>query len=370
MNNKTNLIFVHKFLKAIADSLIRIFIPLYILKVSGDLSLAFLYLAIHSAFVIVLNVSLKKFLQKYGVLGIILHFIPIIATEAILAFGQIDLVSIIPCALFTALTQTLYSVPLNLIFSFSDKKTNVAKFQIATNVGKLVFILVGGFFLSSSVENSFLILSIVSSFVYILSVIPIFYAYDMLKNSYNSTHEFTGIRSKKDSWFALFHISFGTFQEIIDKIVPIFLFINNLSFQAVTTIIALGELIKIGTNYLAKYLVKKEKEKLSCIISCFVLVSSVIGLLIIKQPIVLYILSSLCSFSFPLTFVPMFKKYCNHLTQTNRQFEGMTERDIEIFSCRPIMHSSFFVGFGLYAPFAIGLVSVITLFASEMILTK
>lgn len=370
MKNKTNLIFIHKVLKAIADSLIQVFIPLYILKVSGDINLAFMYLAIHGSMVIIFNIALKKLLQKFGVICIILHFIPIIATEAILSFCQITPLTIIPCALCTSLTQTLYSVPLNLIFSFSDKKTNVAKFQIATNIGKLVFILVGGFFLSSSVENSFLILSVVSSFIYVLSVIPIFYAYDMLKTSYNSHPTSTVPRTSTDKWFAVFHMSFGTFQETIDKIVPLFLFINNLSFQAVTTLLAVNELIKVGTNYFAKYLVKSGKEKLSCLLSCVVLLCSVVGILFVKNSTILYILSCLCSFSFPLTFVPMFKKYCNHLTSTNRQFEGMTERDIEIFSCRPIMHSSCLIFSSFYGPFAIGMISIISLFIAEMKLTK
>ena len=177
-------IFWHKFLKAIADSIIKLFIPLYILKVTNDIRLSIGYLSIYSLFVLFFMFILKKFIQKYGVLAIILHFLPIVATQSILSFCEINIWIIIACAGLMALTQALYSIPLNLIFSLLDKKTNVAKFQVATNIGKLVFTLLSGFVLSSEIKNSFLLLSIASSFVYVLCVIPILFAYKPLKEKY------------------------------------------------------------------------------------------------------------------------------------------------------------------------------------------
>ena len=48
---KGNLIFIHKLLKSIADSIIIVFIPLYVLKTTGDIRLSMAYLIIFSLFV-------------------------------------------------------------------------------------------------------------------------------------------------------------------------------------------------------------------------------------------------------------------------------------------------------------------------------
>ena len=89
------------------------------------------------------------------------HFIPIIVTMGLFSFLQIDITLVIIAAILMSFSQTLYSIPLNLIFTFGDKKTNVGKFQIASNLGKLTFTLISGYLLSSTIRNSFLILSIV-----------------------------------------------------------------------------------------------------------------------------------------------------------------------------------------------------------------
>ena len=66
IKNKTNLIFTHKLIKAFADSMVKAFIPLIILKSSQNMYLVMLYLTCYYAFCGVLNLIFKKFLQKYG----------------------------------------------------------------------------------------------------------------------------------------------------------------------------------------------------------------------------------------------------------------------------------------------------------------
>ena len=365
---KNNLIFTHKVLKAIADSMIQIFIPLYILKQTGELWLALSYLAIYSTFVILGNLCFKKFIQKFGIVAIMLHFVPIIATEAILSFCKLNILTLLICALLMGIAQSLYSVPINLIFTFGDKDTNVAKFQIASNVGKLSFVLVSGFVLSSTITNSFLIMCIVSSVFYIACVIPILFAYNLLKQNHeNMIQNATKVQPDKTyKKFVLFHVGFGTFQACLDNCLPLYLFINNLSFQSVTIIIAIIELCKILANYVAKLLVKHGKEKVSFIISCSVFLICIVCLLTFKIPVVLYVFSCLCSLSFPLTFVPMFKKYCTYLTDLSNVFDGMVYRDVYIFSCRPLLYCSYFCGLGLYACFGVGIISMIAMFVSEL----
>lgn len=370
--SKDNLIFLHKFLKAIADSIIQVFIPLFILKQTGELWLSITYLAVYSLFVFI-NISiLKKLIQSRTVLCIIFHFIPIIASQCLLSFLSINIFVVLGCALLMSVAQALYSVPINLVFAFSDSSTNVAKFQIGTNFAKLLFILISGFIISTS-SSSVALLSIISSLFYIACVVPILFAYNELKNNYNTTiqkDKVERVKKKIDKRFVLFHIGFGCFQATIDYIIPLYLFINNLSFQAVTIIMALVELMRILSNYIAKYLVKINKQRLSCIISCSIFLVSLICLVTFKIPVLLYICTCLCSISFPLTFVPMFKKYCNYLTETDNIFAGMTERDLEIFSFRPVVYLAALAGLGMYPSFSLGLIAMIIMFTCQMKLTK
>lgn len=367
-----NLIFIHRLLKAIADSIIMIFIPLYILKETNDISLSLFYLIIYSFFVMLLIFILKKFIEKYGILSIMLHFIPIVITEGILSFFSINITTIILSSFFMGLAQALYSVPINLVFTFNDKKTNVGKFQIATNIGKLFFILLSGYILSSEITSSFLILSISSSIIYILSSIPLIFSYKNLINNYNKIKSQNNINKKikLNPYFIIFHISFGLFQPVMDNLVPLFLYINNLSFQAVTIMIALIELIKIFINYISQFLVTKKKSLLCVILGSIVFFISVLGMIFIKNNIILYILSTLSSISFPLTFVPMFRLYCNYLKETDNIFNGITRRDIEIFSFRPTLYALGYIGFSLYPSLILGLISVPVMLYSEIKLLK
>ena len=184
-NDRTNLIFCHKLIKAFADSMVKAFVPLIILKNSGSLELVMIYCMSCYLLCAVLNVLMKKFLQKYGVVAMLLHAFPIIALQFLLTMEMNWWLCLI-VAVLAALGQVLYSVPLNILFSFSDRKINVAKFQIATNVGKLVFIVLSGFVIGSDFKNSILILAIVGTILYLLSDVPIIFGYNFLKTAYNN----------------------------------------------------------------------------------------------------------------------------------------------------------------------------------------
>ena len=366
--DKGNLIFLHKLFKAIADAIIIVFIPLYILKETNDFRLSIAYLIFFSLFVIFFMFILKKIIQKYGVICIMLHFIPIVATEAILSFININIYSILASAMLMGLSQALYSISINIIFAFSDKKNNVGKFMIATNIGKLLFILASGLILSN-IENSFMFLSIASTIFYIISIFPIIFAYKELKENYDKIDK-TKPNIKLNKWFVLFHITFGLFQPIMDNIVPLYLYMNDLSFQAVTIFIVIIELLKIIINYISQILVGKKKSIICVIISFILFMASIIVIIFVKNNLVLYIFSTICALSFPLTFVPMFGLYCNYLKENNNIFNGMTERDFEIFSFRAPMYALSYIGFMLYPILIFGIIVVPIMFISEIKLLK
>ena len=365
---KDNLIFIHKLIKAIADAIIIVFIPLYILKSTNDINLSMLYLISFSVFVILFMLIFRKIIQKYGVICIMLHFIPIIITEALLSFVEINFINVIICSSLMGLAQALYSIPLNLIFTFGDKKTNVGKFMIATNIGKLLFTLASGLILAN-VESSFIVLSIISSSFYIICVIPLIFAYKELKERYNKIDN-NEVAPRVDKWFVIFHMTFGLFQPIMDNVVPLFLYINNLSFQAVTIFIVLIEFLNILTNYISQVLVRKNKEIICATVSFLLFFISIICIIFVKNDIALFIFSTLCALSFPLTFVPMFGAFCKYIIKNNNVFSAMTDRDFEIFSLRAPMYGLSYIGFGLYPCLIVGIIVVPIMFISELKIIK
>ena len=369
MKNQNN-IFIHKLLKSIADSIIIVFIPLYVLKTTNDFRLSMAYLIIFSLFVLFFMFVLKKLIQKYGVLAMILHFIPIIITEYILSFATINIWIIIICAGLMGLSQALYSIPLNLVFTFGDKKTNVGLFMIATNIGKIIFTLVSGFILSSEIKNSFLILSIASTSFYILSIFPILFAYKELKNNYDNTKNNNSQTVKLNPWFIIFHIAFGLFQPIMDNIVPLYLYMNDLSFQAVTIFIVVVEVLKVLANMISQIAVRHKKLIYLVSISFILFFTSIISIIFVKNNVVLYILSTTASVSFPFTFVPMFGLYCNYLRKNNNVIQGITRRDFDIFSLRAPMYALSYIGFALLPCLILGVAIVPIMLLSEIKLIR
>lgn len=331
--NKTNLIFLHKTIKAIADSIIKVFVPLLILKASGSMALVILYLCLYNPLCVMLNIMLRKFLQKYGIVAIILHFLPMIAVQFLLNLEITWLICVL-LAVMMAFAQVLYSVPINILFSLTDKSVNVAKFEIPTNIGKMVFLLVSGYMLSASFKSSLLILSIIGSVLYIVSVIPIFYGYSLLKTAFINRVSIQSKIPENYKFYNIFHAQFGLFQTIFDVALPLHLYLNNLTFQSITIVLVLIEICKIGANILAKVLVDKGKGLHSAIVSTCIMIASFIVLLFVKNSILLYVCSCTLGVSFPLIFVPMLSAYTKKISAEDNQFDGMTIRDIFIFTPR------------------------------------
>lgn len=358
MKNKSNMIFLHKLIKSFADSMIKIFVPILILQATNDMIQVILYLNVYYIFCGLFTFVLKKLLQKYGIIAIMLHIIPTIAMLFVLSYIPIVWWSVILIAFLSSLGYVLYSVPINLLFSLTDKNVDVAKFQIATCVGKLIFILIGGYILGSSINNSVLLLSIIATVIYFASIIPIMFGYKYIKEKYNNIAS-VPINIKKNSYikFNIFHMLFGLFENIVIIVIPLFLYINNVTFETLSIVLALIEVFKILSNMLAKFLVKRNKSFLSCCISIVLFLVGCIIILTIKSPIVMYICSYIIAVSFPLLFVPMFSKFCKTIQKDNNQFAGMTYRDIFIIPTKCIGYIPYFFTPSLTLQFVISMIA-------------
>ena len=352
--DKTNYLFLHKLIKAIGDSMVKLFVPLIIYRASGNMGLVILYLCVHYFASGVLNILLRRFLQRQGVIAIFLSMVPIIAIQFVLTYCPVIWYICLIVGLLNAFNQVLYSVPINLLFAFTDKNTNVAKFEISTNVGKLIFILVSGFLLGNTLDN-LVILAIASTVVYCLSIIPILFGYKLIKSSYGEiTHKPFSIDKKLYRKYNLYHFCFGVYQSTLDIILPLYLYINNLSFESVAVVMALVEVGKILANILAKYIYSKGKPFVSVIIYCCLYVTAVVLILTIKSPVALYIISCVMGVSFPLVFVPLFKAFCSQIGIDNYQFRGMIYRDFYILTFRPVLYLPYLLYGNFLVQFCIG----------------
>lgn len=370
MINRTNLIFTHKLITAFADSLVKVFIPLIILKGTGDMMLTMFYLCVYYLLCAFFNIVLKKFLQKYGVIAIVLHAIPLIALQFVLTL-QINVWICLVVALLASLGQVLYSVPLNLLFTFTDKEVNVAKFQIATNVGKLIFILLSGYVLGSTLENSVLLLAIVGTVLYLLSVIPVLYGYRLLKFTYQKISQEKQETVKKGyGWFNLYHLAFSIYQSILDVIIPLHLFVENLTIEKIAIVMALIEVCKIFANLLGKFFVKKGKPLVSVLVSVSLLISGSLVMIFVKDAIALYICSCVVAVSFPLLFVPMFSLFVKKVKLDKNQFDGMSYRDVYIMLGKDFLYVPYFLFPNLIGQFVVGIISAVVVAVSASKVTK
>ena len=367
--NASKQIFLHKLFKALADSIIKVFIPLYILKQSGNINLSIAYLIAQAIFTLLTMTALKKVLEHHTVLCVILHALPIILAQSILSFFALNLMTILFVAFLMASAQTLYSIPFNLIFTYCDKNTNVSAFQIASNLGSLIFTLISGFTIAK-IQGSFVYLSLISSCLYIASAIPMFLARKQLKACTPQNPETKPENKKQYLLFNLFHVGFGCFQIIIDYLIPLYLYANNLSFEAVTTVIALVKIVRILIVYLAKHFKPNKTYMCAMGVSLAVFVASCILILTIKNNLVLYILSCLIEITFPMFFVPMYKVFCNQIKQDNFVKKATFERDMYIFSCRPITFASFFIGNSFITCICVGIAFSVLMQTSATLICK
>ena len=144
----------------------------------------------------------------------------------------------------------------------------------------------------------------------------------------------------------------------MDNVVPLYLYINNLSFQSVAIFIVLVEFLKVLANTISQILIRKNKSIILVIISFILFFSSIIAIIFVKNNVALYVLSCIASVSFPFTFVPMFGLYCNYLKEKNNVFYGITRRDFDIFSFRAPMYALSYIGFGLLSCLVVGVIIV------------
>lgn len=338
---KSDILFLHRLLNSIADSAILIFVPLLIYKSTLNLNTTILYILLNYLFVSILFVVLKKFVQKYGLLSLILHIIPIIIAEFIL-IGNLTTALIIVVAFLNALATVLYYGAINTIFATLDKTNNVAKYEAGEICGKIVFTLASSY-LIGSLANSIYFIVIFSSILYFVSIIPICFNYKQLKQNYESRKEYTPLEvTKYNASYNIYNCFMGVIVLLIGTILPLYLYYSGFSFTAVGIVMALNLVIRILGNYLSVYLEKKNLSKFNVICNSIIIMISTILVIFIKNKYILYGLTIVINFSFQMIHIIMFTKYLNESKSKGIYYEAIIQRD-EYLSLSRATYSAIFL---------------------------
>lgn len=338
---ENNVMFVHKILRAIGDCFLKTFLPLVIYKMTNNLNYAIIFVIIETAMVALLNQLLKKNLTANPILATILSFIPIIAIQIVVAFCELNIYIIILLAILLTLSQVLYAVPINLIFAVLDKNYDVSKMQIGSNIGIFMFTILTGFIIDANDKTMFILWLFVGIFFYVMSLIPLFSQY---KNILFKVKNLSFKSDVKNTRFDFINAIFGVFQLLMDTIIPLYLFSKGLNFTTIALIKSAVELSKIGTNLWAKHLHKKKFSVISVYVASIIYAICAMGIFFFTNNIVLIVLSSFISIIFPFINVPLLSVYCKKLEAEDEMRYGIARRDICIFTSRPILTSTYYLG--------------------------
>lgn len=357
LSHSTNLL-LHRVFNGIADSTIKVFIPLLIYKSTGSLLLAFLYGIINHFVNFVLFFAMKPIIQKKPTLSIILHIVPIIIAELIL-LKDINIASIIILALLDSISTTLYFGALNLVFATLDKDVNASKFDSGQYIGKILFTILSAYILGEIV-NSLVFIIIFSLSLYVMSIIPIAINYKEI-NSKLSILPKTNITTvlKDNKLFNLYHSFTGIFSFFIEFILPLYLYVSGLSLTVVGIIVALQYLLNIIANALSKYLQNHNQLTLSFILSSIIMFVCLTIIMISKNSILIYIMILILGFVYHIIFTPLYGLFI--LTQKEKGFfhDSMFYRDCIQNISRSITGSIYVLFPYFTVMFAFGLASSI-----------
>ena len=346
---------LNRIFKSIADSAIKVFIPILIYKNTGSVFYAFLYLTLSFVFISLLYQAIKNFLKKHAALTITLHAIPIIVMEFLLLI-DLNIWLIILIALLEAI-QSVFYYSIKYIYAYMDKKNNVAKFETAEYIGKIIFVIISAIMLDN-VANSLTFIVIFSTVFYILSSLPILFKIKELDSILPKTEKLSFREVRKDNrYWNIFHIFNGIVHMFMHNILPLYLYIYSLSYTKVGFVVILQYLITILANYTAMFLEKKGHGKLNVILGSILGFVSMILIITLKTPVLIYSFSVTASFGFTLIFSFMFHEFVKDQRAKGYYENSVFYRDSYQTFARGAVASVFLIFPSFIVMFVIGIVS-------------
>ena len=353
MKNSTALALNRTF-KSIADSTIKVFVPILIYKNTGSLVYAFLFMALSSFVNSLTYTLLKRFLKKHSALAISIHPIFIIAIELLLLTNMNISIVIVVGILEGVQTAFYYSI--KYLYGFMDKTNNVAKFEIGQYVGKIVFVILSALFLDNIKESLIFIIAFSSLFYVLSSVVILIRIKDIKAIQINNNLSYKQIQ-KDNKYWNVFHIFNGIIHLFMNSVLPLYLYVYDLSFTKIGIVLVLQYLLNILANYLSMLFAKKGHGKINIFVGSILGFLSMIFIITIKNSLVIYIFSVVSSFAFTMLFSYMFSIYVNDQKQKNYFEDSIFYRDAWQTLSRSVFCSTYIFFPSFILIFVIGIVS-------------
>lgn len=364
---KDNAIIVHRFLYNIASLAIKVFLPIIIYQQTSEIRLALLFAGFQHIFGGLFTVLLKNFLVKKQLYSILISIVPLILIQVLINFIDINITSIIILSALAGIANPLYFIPLNIYFAKKDKKNNVAKFEVGSVLGKIFFVILNGYILGSALENSLLIVFSFSIVVFLISLIPLITNFKEINDELKNTQLKSLYKTNKKLTKAnIFHLAFGFISQALYSVLPLYLYFSELSVESVAYVVAITEILKMGTFYLANLLNKKNLNIINYLVGCAITLVSSIVVIFSTSSTALFITGVVIGITFPFIFVPAFGNYCKNIKDQNITSEGLILRDFYILFPRGVVFSIFFIYPTFPVIFAVGAISSVAMFIARI----
>ena len=337
-----NSVYIHNFLNGIADSIVKIFVPVLILQYMESLIWAIAYIAIYCFANLFLSVILNKLILKYNITSLIIHILFFLLTPILIAFCQFNIALIIVLAISGGFGQALYYTPVENLYTYSSNQPNMARYDAFCSLGYFIFSLASAFILSSTLNNSLLFVCISASLVYIASLIPFFIKKEQVpkfkikKIKKYPKHKFYKI-------FFLFWMFSAVGYTITNMVIPVYIFNINPSIELIGIVLAATYLIEIGIDYICRYLRVNNFQILSIAIYFVLFTISIVLILLFPNNIVLVVASTVGSLAYLFSYITMQDYYFTELKKDGYAPAGIMYKNIACSIMRVIVLSLYFI---------------------------
>lgn len=328
-------LYLHRALRAFGESLVSVFIPIYIIKLGFPIEMALLYLIARYAFQLIAvplvmvsdgRIGLKHtiLISSFLIIGLIvfLHSCFVISTTSILILG-----------LLGGIDVSFYWIPLNIEFGLYSKDgrrgRETAMLSILPRIGKVFAPVVSAFVI---VSYGFQSLLVVASVIIIGSMVPLF----LTREHWVRRKPLKSLFIKKNLKFTGMLVAKGFFSACM-IVWPIFTFLFMDDYVSIGSIISLQIFVSIlATALIGRFSDRFDMSKIFRFVGAFAAISF-FSLIFVRTPLQLAIGSILAGVSYAMIIVPTFAYLCNN-TDREHMPQLMGYRDV-VF---PIVRISMF----------------------------
>jgi MFS family permease len=328
---KTSTIYFHAFFNAIADGVLNIFLPIIIYQQTGNLYFAVGFLAVQFAVTGLINIPIRRFLAKHGMMSLYLHVLFIIIAQALIVLADITILTVLLSGIFIGLSVAFYNATVFFHMAYTDKTFNVARQNSWAAVGRAVFIMLGAYLLGNFLQSSFPLALTVASFLYIISIVPLWK--DFKRGGKNFSVGGTATSTVVNEALVrahFYHIFLGVCHAVIRFLIPLYLVVRGNDIITIGAVMAITELSAVAASYISKTLIFRRGFHVALFIIAILFTPCFIGLIFVSGAIPTFILASILSFALNMLYVAVFSIYSRRVAAAGCFYDGICQREFYI----------------------------------------